>query len=87
MLVLGQALLVGFLGGGMSALLAWGMLGSFKFQIMFFGAFFVPLNALLYGPLLGMAVSFAGSIIPARFARITKSHSGSNFFQPAAYPK
>ena len=29
-------------------------------------------------------VSSTGSIDPARFARMTKSHSGSNFFQPAA---
>ena len=50
LLVLGEALLVGFLAGGMSSFLAWGMLGSFKFQIMFFGAFFVPQEALLYGP-------------------------------------
>ncbi len=72
LLVLGEALLVGFLGGAMSAALAWGMLGSFKFQIMFFGAFFVPPNALIYGPLLGMAVSFAGSIIPAMTAKDVK---------------
>ena len=31
---------------------------------MFFGAFFVPIKALFYGPLLGMAVAFAGSIVP-----------------------
>ena len=30
-------------------------------------------------------VSSTGSIVPARLARMTKSHSGSNFFQPAAY--
>jgi hypothetical protein len=32
-------------------------------------------------------VSRTGSIMPARFARITTSHNGSNFFQPAAYAK
>lgn len=72
LLVLGEAILVGFLGGGMSALLAYGMLGSFKFQIMFFGAFFVPINALFYGPALGVAVSFAGSIMPALSAKDVK---------------
>lgn len=72
LLVLGEAVLVGFLGGGMSALLAYGMLGSFKFQIMFFGAFFVPVNALIYGPALGVAVSFAGSIMPALSAKDVK---------------
>jgi putative ABC transport system permease protein len=71
-LVLGEALLVGFLAGGMSSFLAWGMLGSFKFQVMFFGAFIVPKVALLYGPLLGMTVSFAGSLIPALTAKKVK---------------
>jgi putative ABC transport system permease protein len=72
LLVLGEALLVGFLGGGMSAFLAWKLLGGFKFQIMFFGAFVVPTNALFYGPALGMAVSFAGSIVPALSAKDVK---------------
>jgi putative ABC transport system permease protein len=72
LLVLGEAILVGALGGGMSALLAWGMLGNFKFQIAFLGAFFVPFNALIYGPLLGMAVSFAGSLFPALSAKDVK---------------
>jgi putative ABC transport system permease protein len=72
LLVLGEALLVGFLAGGMSSFLAWGMLGSFKFQIMFFGAFIVPKVALLYGPLLGMTVSFAGSVAPALNAKNVK---------------
>ena len=72
LIVLGEAILVGFLGGGMSALMAWGMLGNVKFQIMFFGAFFVPANALIYGPALGMAVSFAGCIGPAMAAKNVK---------------
>jgi putative ABC transport system permease protein len=72
LLVLGEALLVGLLGGGMAAVLAYTMLGSFKFQIVFFGAFFVPINALVYGPALGMAVSFAGSILPALSAKDVK---------------
>ncbi|HEY1191541.1 MAG TPA: ABC transporter permease [Gemmata sp.] len=72
LIVVGEALLVGFLGGGMSALMAYGLLGNVKFQIMFFGAFFVPANALLYGPLLGMAVSFAGCIGPALSAKNVK---------------
>src|SRR5262245_46423293 len=71
-LVLGEALLVGFLAGAMSSLLAWGMLGNFKFQVMFFGAFFVPSKALIYAPLLGMAVAFAGSIGPALTAKNVK---------------
>jgi putative ABC transport system permease protein len=72
LLVLGEALLVGFLAGAMSSFLAWALLGSFKFQIMFFGAFAVPKMALLYGPMLGMAVSFAGSVGPALSAKNVK---------------
>jgi putative ABC transport system permease protein len=72
LLVLGEALLVGFLAGAMSSLLAWGMLGSFKFQIAFIGAFTIPKVALIYGPLLGMAVAFAGSIGPALAAKNVK---------------
>ena len=56
----------------MSSFLAVGLLGSFKFQIVFFGAFIVPKEALVYGPLLGMAVSFAGSIGPALTAKSVK---------------
>src|SRR5215813_9025924 len=56
LLVLGEALLVGCLAGLMSTILAWGLLGSFKFQIAFFGAFFVPAKAIIYGPMLGMGV-------------------------------
>jgi len=31
--------------------------------------------------------SSTGSSVPARFARMTRSHSGSHFFQPAAYAR
>ncbi|MCS6863743.1 MAG: ABC transporter permease [Gemmataceae bacterium] len=71
-LVLGEALLVGLMGGAMSTFLAWRLLGHFKFQIMFFGAFFVPAIAMLYGTLLGMAVALAGSIVPAWTAKDVK---------------
>ncbi len=72
LLVLGEALLVGFLAGAMSSYLAYAMLGSFKFQIVFFGAFTVPAKTLIYGPLLGMAVSFVGCIGPAISAKNVK---------------
>ena len=72
LLVLGEALLVGFLAGAMSSFLAWGLLGSFKLQIVFFGAFIVPKMALVYGPALGVAVSLAGSIGPAISAKNVK---------------
>lgn len=71
-LVLGEAMLVGFLAGAMSCFLAWFAMGNLKFQVAFFGAFVVPDRALLYGPLLGMAVSFAGSIGPALAAKNVK---------------
>jgi putative ABC transport system permease protein len=71
-LVLGEAVLVGILAGGMAAFLCWAMLGNFKFQVAFFGAFFVPTMALVYGPLLGTGVAVAGSVGPARSAKDVK---------------
>ena len=71
-LVLGEALLVGFLAGGMSAFISWYWFRVLKFQVAFFGAFFVPWQALIYGPLLGMGVALAGSIGPAWKARSVK---------------
>jgi putative ABC transport system permease protein len=71
-LVLGEALLVGLLAGAMSSFLAWAFLGNIKLQIAFFGAFLVPDQALVYGPLLGAAVSLAGSIGPGFAAKNVK---------------
>jgi len=71
-LVLGEAILIGLLAGGMSSFLAWALIGNLKLQIGFFGAFFVPIEVLLYGPLLGMAVSVAGSYGPATSAKNVK---------------
>ena len=71
-LVLGEALLVGALAGGMSSFIAWYAIGNLKMQIAFFGAFAVPVQALVYGPLLGMGVSLAGSIGPAWSAKSVK---------------
>ncbi|MFO0800114.1 MAG: ABC transporter permease [Gemmataceae bacterium] len=64
-LILGEALLVGAIAGGMSTLVAWGLLGNIKFQIAFLGAFIVPKEVLVIGPVLGMCVAFIGSIGPA----------------------
>jgi putative ABC transport system permease protein len=69
LLVLGEAVLVGLMAGGMSTLLAWKVIGGFKLQLMFFGAFFVPPETLLYGPLLGAAVAVTGSLGPALSAK------------------
>lgn len=71
-LVLGEALLVGFLAGGMSVTIVWAMLGSVKFQIAFLGVFKVPNEVLIMGPFIGLAVAFVGSIGPAISAKNVK---------------
>src|SRR5436853_3084967 len=68
-LVLGEALLIGAIAGAMSTFLAWSALGSFKFQVAFLGAFIVPNEVLVIGPVLGMVVAFVGSIGPALSAK------------------
>ncbi|HEX4609623.1 MAG TPA: ABC transporter permease, partial [Urbifossiella sp.] len=70
-MILGEALLVGCIAGAMSTGVAWG-LGNIKFQIAFLGAFFVPPEVLVIGPLLGMGVAFIGSIGPALSAKNVK---------------
>ena len=72
LLVLGEAILVGLMAGEMSTVLAWLMIGSFKLQLAFFGAFFVPTIVMLYGPLLGAAVAIIGSLGPAIGAKNVK---------------
>ncbi|VTU01843.1 abc transporter atp-binding protein : Uncharacterized protein OS=Pirellula staleyi (strain ATCC 27377 / DSM 6068 / ICPB 4128) GN=Psta_2963 PE=4 SV=1: MacB_PCD: FtsX [Gemmataceae bacterium] len=71
-LVVGEAVLVGLMAGFMSTLIAFKMIGNLKLQIAFFGAFFVPAEVLLYGPLLGAFVSVAGSVLPAMNAKNVK---------------
>lgn len=68
-LILGEALLVGAIAGGMSTGVAWGLLGNFKFQVAFLGAFIVPKEVLIIGPVLGMCVAVIGSIGPALSAK------------------
>ncbi|HEV3385993.1 MAG TPA: ABC transporter permease [Gemmata sp.] len=72
LLVLGEAILVGLMAGEMSTFLAWYMIGGFKLQLAFFGAFFVPSIVLFYGPLLGAAVAIVGSLGPALTAKNVK---------------
>jgi putative ABC transport system permease protein len=72
LLVLGEAVLVGLLAGGMAAFLCWAALGNIKFQIAFFGAFFVPWQALVLGPALGVSVAVIGSLGPAVNAKKVK---------------
>jgi len=71
-LVVGEAVLVGLMAGFMSTFIAYTMIGNLKLQIAFFGAFFVPVEVLVYGPLLGAFVSVAGSLIPALAAKNVK---------------
>lgn len=68
-LVLGEALLVGVMGGliGASATYAvvnHGMSGI-KIPIAFFGVFFITPNALWWGPALGAATALLGGLLPA----------------------
>src|SRR5205085_9727112 len=68
-LVLGEALVI---GAGSGMLSSWSMfyllnhgMGGVKFAIAFFPAFLIPSDALWWGPLIGGATAFAGSILPA----------------------
>jgi putative ABC transport system permease protein len=70
--VLGEALLIGFFAGLLGVSLVYFGLGNFKFQVAFFGAFVIPPETLIYGPVLGMAVATAGSLLPALSARNVK---------------
>lgn len=71
-LVLGEAILVGLLAGGMAAFLSWFGIGNLKLQIAFFGAFIVPWESLVLGPALGVVVSVLGSLAPAITAKNVK---------------
>jgi putative ABC transport system permease protein len=72
LLILGEAILVGLMAGEMSTFIAWAFLGMLKLQLAFFGAFFVPVEVLVYGPLLGAVVAIAGSLGPALTAKNVK---------------
>lgn len=72
-MVLAEALLVGFLAGAMSTIIAWVFIGSFKFQIAFLGAFFVPWYVIPLGIGMGVGVSFLGSVGPAMTAKKVKA--------------
>lgn len=76
LLVLGEALLIGAGSGLVSAggtyLFFNEYLGGVKFPIAFFPAFRIPIEALWWGPMIGAATAFAGSIVPAWSARTVK---------------
>src|SRR5262249_601092 len=71
-LVLGEAVLVGLLAGGMAAFLSWFGIGNLKLQIAFFGAVIVPWQAPVDGPRLGTAVAVLGRLGPAWTAKNVK---------------
>jgi putative ABC transport system permease protein len=72
-LVLGESLLVGGLSGLTSATLTYGfidwVIGGIKFPIAFFPAFFVPVEALVWGLALGFGTALLGSFLPSWSAR------------------
>ena len=72
-LVLGEAILIGVLSGGLSAVVTYvllnNVLGGLKFPIAFFAAFYIPAAALWWGPAIGAGTAFLGAIVPALTAR------------------
>jgi putative ABC transport system permease protein len=75
-IVLGEALLIGCLAGLLSSggtyLIVNHVMGGIKFPIAFFPAFFIPFDAIWWGPAIGGLTAFAGSILPAWSARTVK---------------
>jgi putative ABC transport system permease protein len=68
-LVFGEAALVGGLAGlcsagGTLAAVNFGF-GGLKFPIAFFGAFYIPADALAWGLGVGLLTAFLGSVLPA----------------------
>lgn len=75
MLVLGEALLIGVLAGGMASSVMCVLTqaqGGVKFPIAFFPAFKVPYEAISWGIAIGAATALAGSLLPALSARRVK---------------
>jgi putative ABC transport system permease protein len=71
-MVLGEALMIGVLAGAFSAgatflVVNYG-LGGFKFPIAFFPAFYIPQQALWWGPSVGLITALVGSFVPAQTA-------------------
>jgi putative ABC transport system permease protein len=70
-LVLGEALLVGTLSGFMATATAYSAVNAFggiSLGIAFFSRFFVPEDALWWGPLIGGVTSLIGAILPSMTA-------------------
>jgi putative ABC transport system permease protein len=73
LMVLAEAVLIGTVAGFFSSGGTWlfinKVMGGFIFPIAFFPKFFIPLNALWWGPLIGGLTALAGSSVPAWSAR------------------
>lgn len=70
-LVLGEALLIGTLSGFMATATAYSLVnaaGGIPLPIGFFGKFFIPEDALWWGPAIGGVTSLIGSILPSATA-------------------
>jgi putative ABC transport system permease protein len=68
-MVLAEALLIGALSGLISASATYfvinHVLGGIRFPIAFFGAFFIPKMALVWGLLVGGGTALVGTFVPA----------------------
>jgi len=75
-LILGEAVLIGALSGLASAggayLLVNRVAGGINFPIAFFSKFFIPVEAISWGLVVGTLTAFAGAIVPAWSARAVK---------------
>jgi putative ABC transport system permease protein len=75
-LVLGEALLIGcasgFVSSGLTYALVNHVFGGLPIRIGWMPAFWVPEDALWWGPVLGAGTALAGSIVPAWSARMVK---------------
>ncbi len=71
-LILGEGILLGTLAGGLSATTVWALMNNVKLQVLFFGGFNVPDEALVWGFGAGAVTAFVGSIFPALSARSVK---------------
>jgi putative ABC transport system permease protein len=75
-LILGEACLVGGVGGLLSAAFLYGAIhigmGGFPFQIAFFPKFDIYIDSIWWGFLFGTITSLLGSIVPAWSARTIK---------------
>lgn len=73
-LVLGEGLLIGLIAGSFGSALTFFMVNAagIKIPIGFFPVFYVPPEALVWGPLAGLFTAFVGSLFPALSARSVK---------------